>query len=467
MTEINFVGGEYKGRSSNVDAQVCQNFYPVIDNEGGRILTLIGGPGLKEWCDLGYAYEIRGMKEMNGTLYVVCGSKVFSVNQRGTATELTGTLATETGLVFMECNLTEMFIVDGTNSKIITDGLTVEDPTGIDYAAAGSLTYQDGYFIVADADTQKFWISGLYDGNDWDALDFASAEALPDNIVRAFNNNRELWLFGEKTTEPWYNSGNSLFPFERIPGAVMELGLGAKMSVAKEGGILFWLDHNFNVRAVSQGYSATKISTSQIDYRISQCSEPSSARAWAYTQEGQLFYVLTFPSDDLTVVYDVITGIWHTRATGTDDGRYRANCYAYYAGKCLVGDYASGKILELDLDTYDHDGMVMRSIRTAQAISNNRKRIFHGTLEIEFEAGVGLATGDGSDPQAVLEYSDDDAHTWSNEIWTDMGETGEYGVMARWHKLGSARSRIYRLTITDPVKRVVLGANIIGSIGKE
>jgi hypothetical protein len=28
----------------------------------------------------------------------------------------------------------------------------------------------------------------------------------------------------------------------------------------------------------------------------------------------------------------------------------------------------------------------------------------------------------------------------------------------RWNRLGRARDRVYRITITDPVKRVILGA---------
>ena len=48
--EIPFVGGAYLGRSLNLNAQVCQNLYPVVDNEGGKkVLALMGVAGLIPW----------------------------------------------------------------------------------------------------------------------------------------------------------------------------------------------------------------------------------------------------------------------------------------------------------------------------------------------------------------------------------------------------------------------------------
>jgi hypothetical protein len=39
-----------------------------------------------------------------------------------------------------------------------------------------------------------------------------------------------------------------------------------------------------------------------------------------------------------------------------------------------------------------------------------------------------------------------------------MGAIGLYTTRARWSKLGSSRQRVYRVTISDPVKRVIIGA---------
>ena len=78
---------------------------------------------------------------------------------------------------------------------------------------------------------------------------------------------------------------------------------------------------------------------------------------------------------------------------------------------------------------------------------------------------MGLATGAGSDPQAMMDWSDDGGHTWSNEHWADIGEIGEYDRRARWSKLGRSRDRIYRVTVSDPIKVVILGANLEATAG--
>ena len=52
--EIPFIGGAYLGRSSNLDSQRCKNFYPVVDKQGGRPLTLEGTPGLAQDTKFNY-----------------------------------------------------------------------------------------------------------------------------------------------------------------------------------------------------------------------------------------------------------------------------------------------------------------------------------------------------------------------------------------------------------------------------
>jgi hypothetical protein len=51
--EIPFVGGTYEGKSKNLNAQVSQNLYPVLDQQGGKtILGLYNVPGATEYIDL-------------------------------------------------------------------------------------------------------------------------------------------------------------------------------------------------------------------------------------------------------------------------------------------------------------------------------------------------------------------------------------------------------------------------------
>lgn len=467
--EIPFVGGAYKGRSTNLNAQECVNLYPVIDQEGGKsVLSLQGTPGLKEWCDIGTPREVRGFHVMGGSLYALVGNKLYRITSAAVATALSGRTSTVKGHVWTADNGKELMIVAPGSRGYLYKGVGIHPISDADFPTPSSVTFQDGYFIITEHNTGRIYISALYDITSWDALDFATAEGHPDPAFAVMMDHRELWIFGEHSTEVFYNSGDADFPFERMSGGFIEMGIRARDSVAKLDNSIFWLDNrDMVVRAI--GYNPVIVSTRQIEYQFSTYSKTNDAVGFAYTQDGHGFYVLTFPRAHKTWVYDVATQLWHERSSRRSssyvEGKWRGNCYTYFAGKHLVGDYENGKIYELDFDTYTDDGNPLKAVRTASVIHQDRKNIFFNGLEIDFEAGVGITSGQGSDPQAILQWSDDGGHTWSNEHWRGIGKKGKYTARARWNRLGRSRERIFKLTISDPVKRVIIGANLDAQIG--
>jgi hypothetical protein len=534
--EIPFVGGGYSGRSTNLNAQVCQNWYLEIDQQEGKSpKALINTPGMLLWGTSGTASVVRGLYVWSGYLYAVVGNTLYRFDSIHLPTNV-GTLGTSTGKVFMAGGTTHLCIVDGTDGYYQTafPSTTLNTIIDVDFPSAPtSLTYQDGYFIVTKADSDSFFISASEDASSWDGLDFASAEDTPDDALVVVSRNRELWVFGEVTTEVLYNSGDTDFPFSRVSGGVFDYGIGSADSVTEGYEGLFILDNRYKVCEID-GYQRKIISTPQVEFQIQNYTVKNDAIGYSYTQEGHSFYVLTFPSESKTWCFDITTGIWHTRSSGLAGARHRSNCCAYFNGKTLVGDYLNGNIYELDLDTYTDIGATIQRKRTAQVVHNDRKKLFHSQLEIEFEAGVGSVTGrpvltavltgdavssvtitDGgsglsvapqliftggggtgavatatitagvitlvtvitggsgytsaptitvaggtSDPQAMLDWSDDGGHVWGNEHWTGIGAIGEYKNRAVWRRLGTSRERIYRLTITDAVKPIVIGAHL-------
>jgi hypothetical protein len=448
----------------NINPQQTVNFYPILDQQGGKhTKALIGTPGLIEFCDLEKEVELRNMIVMGDYLYAVGGATLYKIDSDGSETALGGVLSTSLGYVWMAHDSTYIMVVDpGVDGYTQTGAGDLTVIADGDFPTPSSLTWQDGYFIISKADSGRFYISASYDPTTWDALDHATAEANPDDLVAAFSSNLALWLFGKETIEVWYNSGASAFPFTRMSGAFITTGLGAAGSLAAMLGTLFWLNDRREV-VKAEGFSAGNVSTDQIVYHFEQFTTVSDAVGFCYSQEGHAFYVLNFPTEKETWVYDIGEDIWHERESypvlvDGSQGRHRGNCYAYFAGKHLVGDYENGKIYELDLDTYTDDTEVIRRKRVTQIIHQDRKNLFFPKFEVEFEAGVGLVSGQGSDPQAMLRISDDGGHTWGNEHWRDIGEIGKYGKRAIWRRLGRSRNRTFEIVIADPIKAVILGA---------
>ena len=107
------------------------------------------------------------------------------------------------------------------------------------------------------------------------------------------------------------------------------------------------------------------------------------------------------------------------------------------------------------------------TIRTCQVIHQGHKRIFHKSLVIDFEPGVGLSSGAGSDkdPQASLQWSDDGGNTWSTAQDRSIGTSADYTSRCIWRRLGHSRERIYKLTITANVKKVIIAAHLEAEAG--
>jgi hypothetical protein len=129
----------------------------------------------------------------------------------------------------------------------------------------------------------------------------------------------------------------------------------------------------------------------------------------------------------------------------------------YIFGKQLVGDRNGGNIYEMSDDIYDDNGSPMASERTFTHLSDENKRIRFNSLVVSFETGVGLQTGQGTNPQVFLSVSKDGAKTWSNPYPATIGAAGEYGTRVIFRRLGIAENMTFRLRITDPVKRAIIG----------
>lgn len=472
MLPVSFVGAAYKARSSSINTQRCVNLFLEPGGPDAKSpAALIGTPGLRRLQELPNApAEIRGLQRFKKRLFVVSGNKVYSFNEAWERTEV-GTIGTSTGPVSTVVSTSQMMLVDGATGYVydepsnafveITD---VEFPKG-----ARRASYLDGMGIVESTGTEQFSFSKIGDFRQWDGLDFASAEGAPDNIVSHIVDHRELWLFGESTTEIYVNTSDGL---ARNGNAFVEVGCAAAFSPAKLDNSIMWLGRDEAGQGTiwrAQDYRPVRVSDFGVEFAIGKYSRIDDAIAYRYQQDGHLFYVLTFPTADATWVYDVATNSWHERAgLRTSDGslhRHRSNCHEFFAGVHVVGDFENGRMYALDLNVFDDDGVPQMALRQSATLAENQRQIFYGTLQVDIEPGVGLADGQGADPKMMLRYSDDAGRTYSNRRESTMGKIGETLARCRWNRLGRGRNRVWEVSITDPVKRIITGAYCVLGMG--
>lgn len=468
MAQFPFVGGSYTARSAAFDAERCVNMYPEAGSPTSKsVVMLIGTPGKRLWTTL-VGGGIRGLLRFSSSLSLaVCGPNVYKLDTSGVST-LIGSIDSRTYPVSMASNGIQVMIVTGPNGYVVDPiGGSVTQIVDPDFVGADTVQFEDGYFVFNKTGTGQFQITSLY-GTDIDGLDFATAEGAPDLLLSLLVDHREVWLFGETSTEVFFNSGNVDFPFERINGAFIEQGCAAKFSPAKMDNTVYWLtadERGYGTVQRAQGYTPQRISTHAVEFAISQMPRIDDAVAYTYQQEGHSFYVLNFPTAQKTWVYDAAVNLWHERAwrdpsTGVLK-QDRAICQMAFAGETIVGDWETGKLYVLDLDYFTDNGDPIPRIRACPHIfSSDYKQQFFASLQVDMQAGVGLTTGQGSDPKAVLQWSTDGGYSWSNELWAPIGKIGERRTRVKWRRLGRSRDRVFRVTITDPVRVVMIGASV-------
>jgi len=459
--EIPFNGPAYETESRLVSAQECVNFYPR--EYGEDQIVLYGTPGLEVFCDLETDQAIHDMLVWENYLYAVSGGSLYQVTKSGSKSDL-GSLNTAARADMATNGLDILIVLGETGFVYDLDAGTLTQITDLDFPGQSNVIQADGYYLVNKPHTGQIWRSNYNDGSQWNGLAFSTAGGDSDDIRGLIVDNRDIIILGEWSTEIWYNTGEATFNFARIDGAFIEQGMVSPFARTRVNNAVYFLGQDKRGRGqVFQmvGRSPTVISTTPIEYQISQC-DVTDALMLSYQQEGHAFVVLTLPIEGKTFVYDSITKMWHMRSSRVAgvDTRWRANCHAYFDGKHLVGDYLNGKIYEVKTDVYDEDGTDLIATRTTPVIRRSQNRFTVNELQVLTEPGVGLITGDDEDidPQGMISWSKDGGYTWSPEVMVPMGKIGEIDNRTRVTQLGQGRNWVFSFKVSAAVKRVILGA---------
>ena len=443
-------------------------------------------PGLVKIAQL-LAAEVRGLHTLSNEDYLiaVAGNLVYKVDTSYTATQI-GTLTTSTGPVSISDNVTNngmtAYIVDGLNRYTwieTTDTFTTLPSTDGPWQGATVVDSIDGYNIYNQPNTFNWACTDLSSSLSTQAL-YGSANGFPDNIVSLIVDRRQVYLLKDVTTEVWTDVGNTItgittFPFARVPGTTVQSGVGAAFSVARFGASFAAVCKDTRGDSTIEAmvnYEYQKFSTHAVEQSLTN-EITHDAVAYTYQIEGHEMYVVTFPSVGeygLTWVYDGSTQQWHKWLSWDSNlavyKRHRSNCGCYFNNQYIVGDYENGKLYSIENAVYTEDGATIRRMRRAPHITTDLQRQYFESFQIQFQPGVGLSTGQGDDPQVMLRWSNDGGSTWSNEHWVTIGKIGQYANRALWRRLGYARDRIFEVVISDPVKAVIVSAELKASAGE-
>lgn len=461
-----------------IGTEECRNLYveKSISPTSKVQSYYVSIPGLKIFSQKDAGNACRGLyKTSDSRLFQAHSNYVDEIFQNGQRITR-GYITTYSGNVCMCDNTQQLMLVDGEFGYVLdlaTNNFQKVDentfPNGADY-----VTNVDTYFIVNVPNSYNFRWSYPNNGLLWDALDSASKIGYPEVIVTLKEMHNQLWVFGTTTTEIFYDTADiETGIFKRIEGASFEVGCAAKHSVTKIENNIFWIGVSKNgTKEIysNDGLSPLVISTRGIEQLVDKETggKIDDAIGFSYSQNGHNFYIIQFLSSSLTLAYDTTTKTWHVRSDRDwrgDNVKWRGMYHQLVWGKNIFGDLYTNALYTSEMDYYQNEDpddltkpkMIIRE-RTTPIIQADQKRLRHNSFEVLFESGVGLNDiGFGHEPQVILYTSDDSGISFPSVRYTGLGKIGEVKTRARFLRLGMSRNRVYKVSVTDPVKVVLIG----------
>ena len=395
-----------------------------------------------------------------------------------------------------------------TDGIILCDGVsaTMEGVTGLTLTYTGgawsssalsvlsnTVAFMDGYLIRDDkGNTGRFIYSDLYDASAENSFNFATAEGAPDDVIGVLSDRRELWLFGEYTTEIWFNAGGKDLPFQRFQGGFIETGIAASLTAKRFDNSVAWLAQDrrggLTVVRAGEGFQPQMISTEQINSELNKRAEyVANAFAIVIRYQGHEFYILTIPGyygitppsgsppaspTPITLTYDSNSKEWakwesHDDLLATENhGRFFMSAHVfmydtdikeadttkgYENGHIIGGRDDSGEVYVMredqHLDEHYNGAQVIECERTLPSVEGpDFMRVNAGPIELVTDA-------DATENISVdLSYAKD-GKTFGSAITRSVTNDSS---RLMWKKVGRARRWIFRVaqdtTATLPVR---------------
>ena len=360
--------------------------------------------------------------------------------------------------------VTGVVIVDGGSGYSSTETITItfSDPTGSGATAYANLNgfpvgvqlaagacYLDTYTVVAGTNGE-IYTSNPNDPTSWNALNYITAEAEPDQLLGIAKHLNYIVTFGQWAIDFFYDAGNYPgSPLSTAPSYHIEMGCVNGDSICSFDNTVTWIGRSKNTGPAVYalvGSGIQKISTVYID-RIISNSNMLSIRSLTTTVCGHTFYILTLHDINVTIVYDLSEQTWtqwtmYTKqnaqsVTGLYAEQYFRPSYTAGSGTTIyMLDDDNGTLYTLSQDYYSDSGAsIYYRVVTDLVDNGTTKRKFYNRVEI---------VGDKVGATMNIRHTDDDYSTWSNYRTVDLNKP-----RSQIYQTGAARRRAWEFLCTS------------------
>lgn len=441
----------------------CQNVYLEPDpTDPKRLSTLIETPGSLAIED--FVGACRGLAQADGhasgVVLIAQGTTCSTYNPTTEAIgALTGTLPGTDRWDICFSELEGLILVNG--GLLVSDGSAITGVTDVDFATLLSNHSQTAFTSVDTIGQRGLFTYGsrlgftaVLDFDNTQSINYYTAESAPDGLIAVRVLGQDIFLFGTRTIEIWGQTFDDDDPFALQPGRVIRVGCLCRDGIVRTDNSMFWVADDRTVRRLGPGDAAEIISEPWVVRLFKRCTA-SQIVGFTYADEGHIFVGFRTPFG--CPVYDAMTEQWHTRITNlTDTWRWmfvvEAGGSHYVADEDGIFDHLSRDYTSehrVDVST-----MGTEIVREFTAFGDFGEFESIPNLMLVASKGVGVSTGQGSNPVILMRISFDGGQTWSSWRSRALGAQGAYDAATIWRMNGSAKRRgaMFHFLKSDPAQ---------------
>lgn len=245
----------------------------------GTLKSVIDGNGVKLWiASGGRMINIEAMTPAGGAYYCPAYSLIYNAINYPTKQP---SLPYMSGPTPPPDNVTHVAITDG---YVICSNNT------------GQMFYNDGPALSAN--------DSLYDL--WTLHQSVNAEYKPDNLLALGVWFHEIFMFGPRSIEVYYNDGYS--PFSKVEGSQLDVGLISPYAIVTAGNIPYLMLSDRTICAYNG--RVTKVISDPIQSVLDNMTVANDIAMSVLIEDGQTFILCSFPTADQSWAYNLKTGTW-------------------------------------------------------------------------------------------------------------------------------------------------------------
>ncbi len=470
---LKMVGSTKFGRYEKMSSEQTYN---MIISDG----WLVPFGGWTPRSIINYQGEGRGIftSQKNNKMYAVIDNNIWQYDNNLTKS-VVGVMSTFTGDVFIdENNVNQIAFSDGQSIYIfnyLTNGFVELTSTILGFVP-GYLTFQNGRFVSPDTRTNQYRLSAVGDGLSWpfDAQHVGEISTKATTCiacVRFPGRGNLLLVMGGNVGELWMDIGAALFPYQRSQSTNLDYGCINPATIATNEDVVCWIGVNEQsgpAIMTTQGGNTEKISTDGIDFKLASLTAPQNCYGFMVRLAGHLCYVVSWPTDNLSYLYDFNTKQFFTLCD-ENMNVFIVKRITFFNNTYYFVSLNDGNLYELNESLFNYDyGNKVGEIPLIRIIDNiskpDQSRFIGGYAGMTIQQGNFDYQIEDTDniPHVDLAISRDGGVNYGNFVRKPMNTQGNRRSILRWDRLGEANDMTLQFRFHGLNGRFIFTDGVIG-----